>query len=211
MAQFRFPIKASALLGAATALFVFARAGALAVKHLTVERTAPIYMQCSSLTSTGEGTPKGKGWIELESFLMGGGSNPSSYSGAGGGAGKVAVHDISVTKRVDTTSSPLLMRAVVNGQHDRSCTMDLDKPGQNGGQEYLQFTMENVYVTKYNQFGGGENTNAQERFTLNFEKIEYKYKPQTSSDRFQTTIGPPGSLVKPSPTPTVTPKPPVVH
>jgi len=211
MTQSGFLIKASASLGAAAALFVFARADALAVERLTVERAAPIYMQCSSFTSAGEGTPKGKGWIEVESFLMGGASNPSSYSGAGGGAGKVAVHDITVTKRVDKTSSPLLLHSVVNGQHDRSCTIDLDKPGKNGGQEYLQFTMENVFVTHYNQFGGGDNINAQERFTLNFEKIEYKYKPQTSNDRSQTTIAPPGSILKPTPTPTATPKPPVVH
>ena len=59
---------------------------------------------------------KHKDTIHIESFSWGMSQTGAHGTGGGGGAGKVSVHDISITKHVDK-SSPALMLACCNGKH----------------------------------------------------------------------------------------------
>lgn len=133
--------------------------------------------------------------IHIESFSWGA-SNPStSAHGSGGGAGKVSVHDISITKMNDK-SSPDLMQAAATGQHIKEAKLTCRKAGGDQ-QEYLTYTLENVLVSSYSStkndgnrsgnggsggilFGsggkGGDGSAAPtDSFSLNFEKIKFEW------------------------------------
>ena len=66
-----------------------------------------------------------KGWIEVSSFSWGasGHSNIGSAS-SGGGAGKVSMHEIVITKPTDR-SSPLLRTAAANGRHFNAVKLEM--------------------------------------------------------------------------------------
>jgi type VI protein secretion system component Hcp len=91
--------------------------------------------------------------------------------GGGGGAGKVAVHDISITKKIDK-SSPLLFKACANGKHFPTVVLTMRKAGK-GQETYLTITLTNVLISSYQT--GGHADQPTESLSLNFTKIEYKY------------------------------------
>ena len=61
-----------------------------------------------------------KNEISLESFSFGADQSGTSSHGTGAGAGKVSMHDISVTKVVDK-SSPVLFQNCASGSPRGSC------------------------------------------------------------------------------------------
>jgi type VI secretion system secreted protein Hcp len=72
----------------------------------------------------GESTKPGRtGWIEILDVSQGVTQTGAHAAGSGGGAGKVAVHDISITKKVDK-SSAALMQAAGSGRHFQNVTID---------------------------------------------------------------------------------------
>jgi type VI secretion system secreted protein Hcp len=98
-------------------------------------------------------------------------------SGGGGGAGKVKVHDISITKLVDK-ASPILFKAVATGVHYATVTIVLRKAGKggSGGKVYLQLTLENTLVSSYQTSSGGDRPS--ESITLNFATLKIVYTKQ---------------------------------
>ncbi|MDQ6800668.1 MAG: type VI secretion system tube protein Hcp [Acidobacteriota bacterium] len=94
----------------------------------------------------GESTKPGRsGWIDVVGFSFGVPQTGPHGSGGGGGAGKVAVHDISITKKVDK-ASPMLMTAAATGKHFPTVTLDAN------GQHYV---FENVVITSVLKQEGG--------------------------------------------------------
>ncbi len=75
-------------------------------------------------------------------------------TGGGGGAGKVSVHDISITKEVDK-ASPKLSLACANGTHIKKATITLRKAGK----VYLTYTLTDVLISsvQFSGSGGGED------------------------------------------------------
>ena len=96
-------------------------------------------------------------------------------TGAGSGAGKVSVHDISITKRIDK-SSPVLFKYCSTGKHIPEVTITLRKAG---GKPYLTYTLSNVVISSV-QAGGSARADQQptETLSLNFTKVEIKYSKQ---------------------------------
>src|SRR4051812_47909321 len=78
--------------------------------------------------------------IEILSFSWGM-TQTGSFSG-GGGAGKVSVHDISVTKRIDV-STPVLMKTCVNGTHIPTGLITVRKAGEKP-LEYLKIKLVDI-------------------------------------------------------------------
>lgn len=108
--------------------------------------------------------------IDLSSFDWAGVTNPGS---AGSGAGKVQVHDIQVSKRVDK-SSPILMQACATGTHYKQATISVRKAG--GTQDYLVYTLSDVLVSSYQVADKGDQPT--EQISLNFGKVSVEYSPQ---------------------------------
>lgn len=100
---------------------------------------------------TGESHQPGRtGWFEIDSWSFGvsqGGGSIGS-NGGGHGAGKVAVHDISITKKVDK-ASPKLAQASLTGKHFPKVTLDV---------KTLHYVFEDVVITSVQtqgSMGGG--------------------------------------------------------
>ena len=118
-----------------------------------------------------------QGWIEVSSFQWGVGRSASMGS-ATGGAGKVSVSEIHITKTVDGTS-PLLMRACASGQYFKNAVLEVRAHG--GRNETI--TLENVLISSVQSGRDGEVPT--ESITLNFEKSTISYSP-ASMEHMQT-------------------------
>jgi type VI secretion system secreted protein Hcp len=147
---------------------------------------------------------KHKGEVDILSFSFGASQTGTSATGGGGGAGKVQIHDIHFTKKVDA-SSPLLFLNCASGAHIKEATLVVRKAG--GKQlEFLKIKLTDVLISSVKPHGQGEqnehvgHTAGQgamrattleagavrswgdevpiEDLSLNFAKIEYSYQPQ---------------------------------
>jgi type VI secretion system secreted protein Hcp len=139
---------------------------------------------------------KHKGEIDVSSFSWGMQQTGVQATGGGGGAGKVHVHDIVITKKTDA-SSPLLMLNCANGAHIKEATFVVRKAG--GEQlEYLKIKLTDVLVSSYKPHGAiagnidwsgpgdeGPEELPTEQFSLNFAKVEYAYQPQGADGKAQ--------------------------
>ncbi len=126
----------------------------------------------------GESTDgKCKGCIDIESFSWGT-SNPGT-SAHGGGTGKVSVHDISITKMNDKSSTDL-MQASASGQHIKSAKLFVRKQGTDQ-HDYLTYELENVLVSSFSTSGHGANSSDRpmESLSINFTKITYQWTDAT--------------------------------
>jgi type VI secretion system secreted protein Hcp len=125
-------------------------------------------------------TPSGKtltlslGSTPIE--ILGYGFGTTNGLGGGGGSGKVAVHDISITKKMDV-ASPKLAQACVTGKHFPTATITVRKAGK-GQQAYLKITLKDVLISSFQTGGSGPNKTPTESLTLNFTKIDFKYTRQ---------------------------------
>jgi|GEM_PF-1492247 len=212
MFHLRVVLKASAALAAFAAVYCFASTGALAYPHLTTESAAPIYMSCPEFTKGAE-SPKGPGWIELNSFQLGHENSTTIGSATGGaGAGKIRFSEFKITRTIDK-ASPIFFDTLIKKnteskndtfKHD-NCTVNLDKQHTSETQPYLTITLENVMVSSFSVSSGGDRPT--ESISFNFTKIEFKDKASTGG---QTTSGgnvfAPGGI-KPTPSPSPRAKP----
>ena len=125
----------------------------------------------------GESTDsKHKGEIEIESFSFGVTNQGTGGSGGGSGAGKSTAQDLHVTKKLDK-ASPVLMQACASGKHFPSAILTVRKAGTEQ-QEYLVFTLNDVYISSYQTGGSGGNVVPLDQFSLNYVKMVQEYKEQ---------------------------------
>ena len=116
------------------------------------------------------------GEIDVLAWSWGMSQSGSMHVGGGGGAGKVAVQDLSFTKYVDR-SSPNLLNTCCTGKHYPKATVTVRKAGDKPV-EYLIITMTDVSVTSISTGGSGGEDRLTENISLNFAKVEVKYTPQ---------------------------------
>ena len=204
MTLLRFILRGSAVLGALAGLLCFVHADAQAVERLTLERAAPIYMNCSNLTKS-HSSSRGSGWIELNSFQWGVGRGITSPRDPQSGSADressaPSVSEIVITKRVDA-ASPVFSKLALQGKGD-NCELHFDKGNTSNTQPYMTINLENVMVSHYSLSSGGDRPT--ESLTLNFTKIEYKNNVQTGTSGLTTSgksIVVPGGISHPSPSP----------
>ncbi|MCL7421158.1 MAG: type VI secretion system tube protein Hcp [Methylobacter sp.] len=114
--------------------------------------------------------------IDVLAWSWGMSQSGTTHTGGGGGAGKVSVQDISFTKYVDKSSSPLMM-ACCNGKHYPEATLVVRKAGETP-LEYIVIKLKEVLVTSVSTGGSGGEDRLTENVTLNFAQFEYAYQPQ---------------------------------
>jgi type VI secretion system secreted protein Hcp len=116
--------------------------------------------------------------IDVLAWSWGLSQSGTAHVGGGAGSGKVSVQDISVTKYVDSASHRL-MQAVLKGDHFEEAKLTVRKAGGDP-LEYIVITMKKkVYVTGISTGGSGGEDRLTENVTLNFEEVNFAYKPQT--------------------------------
>jgi type VI secretion system secreted protein Hcp len=121
---------------------------------------------------------KHKDEMEVLAWSWGIQQSGSTHSGGGGGAGKVNVSDISVTKYIDR-ASPSLMLGCCSGKHFKEADLAVRKRGANP-LEYIKITMKQVLISSISPgFGGGVGDDRpSETVTFNFAEFKTEYTPQ---------------------------------
>ena len=119
---------------------------------------------------------KHSGEIDVLAWNWGMTQTGTTHMGGGGGAGKVSVADISITKYIDK-SSPNLMLACCNGKHFKEGLLTVRKAGEKP-LEYLKVTMKEVLVSSIAPGGSGGEDRQREILSLNFAEFKVEYTPQ---------------------------------
>lgn len=119
---------------------------------------------------------KHKDEIDVLAWSWGLSQSGTTHEGPGGGAGKVSVQDISVTKYIDN-SSPNLFSSCCNGEHFGEALLTVRKAGKTP-LEYLKIKMEEVLITSVSTGGSSGEDRLTENVSLNFSKVAVTYTPQ---------------------------------
>lgn len=119
---------------------------------------------------------KHSGEIHIESFSWGLAQTGAMSVGGGGGAGKVSVHDIAVTKYVDKSSCDL-MYACASGKHIPSGLITVRKAGEKP-LEFLKIKLTDILVTSVQEAGHGGGDLMTEQVSFNFTKFQVEYQEQ---------------------------------
>ncbi|HET9049393.1 MAG TPA: type VI secretion system tube protein Hcp [Chiayiivirga sp.] len=115
--------------------------------------------------------------IDVLGFKWGMTQSGTFHQGTGGGAGKVSVHDITISKFVDK-ASPNLMFHCASGKHLASAKLIVRKAAGDSPLDYFVVEMTNVLVAALDTDGGNTNDRPSEAVTLNFAQVKFIYKTQ---------------------------------
>jgi type VI secretion system secreted protein Hcp len=126
----------------------------------------------------GESTDgKHKDTIDVLAWSWGMSQAGTFHSGSGGGAGKVNVQDISITKYLDSASTKLA-HACLTGEHIPKAVLTLSKAGGKDPLDFLTVTLEKIMVTAVSLGSSGGEERPTENVTLNFAKFKTEYFKQ---------------------------------
>ena len=114
--------------------------------------------------------------IDISAWDWGLSQSGTTHTSKGGGAGKVNVQDITVTKYVDK-STPNLISACCVGKHIKEATITVRKAGEKPV-EYVVVKLKDVLIANISSGGSGGDDRLTESVTLNFAEFEYTYLPQ---------------------------------
>lgn len=122
----------------------------------------------------GESTDKTHGGeINLLAWSWGMSQSGTTHMGGGGGAGKVNVQDISLTKYVDRSSTALMVNLAKGSEID-SAVLTFRYAGE-GAVEFLKIELKKVIVTSLSTGGSGGEDRFTENITLNFAEVKVTY------------------------------------
>jgi type VI secretion system secreted protein Hcp len=116
------------------------------------------------------------GEIDVLAWSWGASQSGSMHVGGGGGAGKVAVQDLSLTKWVDKASANLLLHCC-NGKHIKECKLVVRKAGEKPV-EYMTIVMNSCLISSVSTGGSGGEDRLTENVTINFGTVKFSYQPQ---------------------------------
>lgn len=115
--------------------------------------------------------------MDILAWSWGMSQSGTTHMGSGGGAGKVNVQDLSVTKYVDN-ASPTLMKFCCKGKHIDTGKLTVRKAGDTP-LEYITIEFQELLVAAISTGGSGGEDRLTENLTLNFREFHLTYKQQT--------------------------------
>src|SRR5689334_6465911 len=135
----------------------------------------------------GESTDdKHKGAIEVLSWSLGATQSGTAGIGGGGGAGKVQLQDLTITKYIDK-SSPTLFKMCCDGTHIKDALLTIRKAG-GSALEYVKITVEEAIVSSITTGGSGGQDRLTENVTLNFSRVKMEYTPQNAKGAGEASV-----------------------
>jgi type VI secretion system secreted protein Hcp len=117
-----------------------------------------------------------KGEVDILAWSWGASQSSSFHVGGGGGAGKVNIQDLSLTKYVDR-SSPTLFNFCCKGAHIKTADITVRKAGGKT-LEYIKISLIDVIVSSWTTGGSGGEDKLTENISLSFAKVKFTYTPQ---------------------------------
>lgn len=123
-----------------------------------------------------------KEWIQIQSFSWGAAN--SGFSSGGGGAGKVSISELVLSKRLDK-SSPALFLWTARGDHLGTVTFQVVRPSPKGGDVFYEVKLDGVIITSISTAGAVGDDSANEQISLQFLKIDVGYAVQGTDGQLQ--------------------------
>jgi len=114
--------------------------------------------------------------IDVLAWSFGASQSGTTHMGPGGGAGKVSIQDLSITKWIDK-SSPNLLQVCNTGKHIPKAKLTVRKAGENPLEYYIIY-MEDCLITSISTGGSGGEDRLTENISINFAKFKITYTPQ---------------------------------
>jgi len=118
-----------------------------------------------------------KDWIDVDSFHWGLDQPQTASTGGGLGAGKVSVHDLSVTASIDKAYTTLLGYCA-SGKHIAKAQFAGAKAGGDSPVEYFKITLQDVLVTSA-QLSGASGAETKVSYSFNAGQLKSEYAMQT--------------------------------
>lgn len=136
-------------------------------------------LEGGAVTFEGESKQTGHaGEIEVLAWSWGASQSGSFAHGAGGGAGKANVQDLSITKYIDKSSTAFI-KALVGGDHIGDVTLSISKVGNNKQtNDYWKMKLSPAMITSYSTGGSGGEDLLTENISIGFAKFEIEYFKQ---------------------------------
>jgi type VI secretion system secreted protein Hcp len=129
---------------------------------------------------------KHKDEIDVLAWSWGLSQSGTTHMGPGGGAGKVSVQDLSITKYLDKASPPLIL-GTCGGKHYKQALLTVRKAGEKP-LEYLKITMKEVIISAVSVGGSGGEDRLTENVTLNFGEFKTEYTPQKADGTGEAAV-----------------------
>lgn len=117
--------------------------------------------------------------IDILAWSWGMSQSGTTHQSTGGGAGKVNVQDLSLTKYIDK-SSTVLMTHCATGKHIPKAVLTVRKAGDKP-LEYLVITLKDLLVSSVQTGGSGGEDRLTENVTINFGAYEVAYQQQAKT------------------------------
>jgi len=125
--------------------------------------------------------------VEVLGWSWGAHQSGTMHRGRGGGAGKVSVNDLTISKYVDK-ATPNLWKLCCNGKHEDEAVLTVRKAGGDAPVDYLKITLTEVLVSDMQTGGAEGEENVTETVTLNFAKYKLEYTGQKADGSADATI-----------------------
>ena len=117
--------------------------------------------------------------IDILSWTWGQSQSGTTHQGKGGGAGKVHVHDIGITKYLDKASVNLI-KACCKGTHVATGKLTLRKAGDDP-LDFFTIELSEIIITSVSNGGSAHDDRPTENLTINFREFQLKYQPQSNT------------------------------
>tara|TARA_R110002073_G_C9412255_1_gene575364 strand:+ start:250 stop:738 length:489 start_codon:yes stop_codon:yes gene_type:complete len=114
--------------------------------------------------------------IDILAWSWGMSQSGTTHMGAGAGAGKVDVQDISFTHWVDS-ASPVMMQKCCKGMHIPTGKLVVRKAGDKP-LNYIVIELKDIIISSISSGGSGGEDRLTENVTLNFAEFKYIYTKQ---------------------------------
>jgi type VI secretion system secreted protein Hcp len=120
-----------------------------------------------------------KNEIHIESFSWGMDQTGTFGTAGGGGAGKVSIHDVSISKFIDKASAPLMLHCAT-GKHIKEGFITVRKAGDQP-LEYLKIKLSDILVSQVQSAGHNGTDILSENVKLNFAQMRVEYQEQSAT------------------------------
>ena len=130
------------------------------------------------------------GQIEVLAWNFGAMRPGPVHVGPAGGAGRVEVRDLAITKWLDR-ATPLLVQACCAGRRFADATLSCRRGGVSPVR-YVRLKLDEVSITSISTGGSVEADRFTEEISLNFGKFTITYTPQRPDGSADADVGPLG-------------------
>lgn len=163
--------------------FTFATVTTLLLTPLTSFAAIDMFLKLDGIP--GESVDKANvGSVDILAWSEGLSNSGTTHVGGGGGAGKLNVQDISVTKYLDS-SSPLLRQYIASGRIIPSAVLTARTSGENP-RVFFKIELKNILISSVSAGGSGGEDRLTENLSLNFAEVKWTY---TKPDGREVTAG----------------------